>query len=215
MPTIYPLRTQLNTGAWTEGDDCGPVTIVNAIKWASDNKIDIKQSEVAEWVRKIRRWAERPYGGFFLERDCLRVYRSSEFRQEFFKRGLIPPTPAYYRRGSWDTVYRKLKDGNFLHLPVDYGDLRSGYAPTGSFTFTGDHYVALLHAPRISRKKNYVVVWDGDPLFDGRRDNIPDGWQHTRLSYFKKAAGEWGRPEAGYGYAYFIALKRNLGEYNG
>jgi hypothetical protein len=205
----------LNTGAPTDGEDCGPVTIINAIKWASGNKIAIGQSDVGPWVAKIRRWAERPWGGFFLERDCLRVYRHPEFRKEFFKRGLIPPTPAYYRRYGWDVVYRKLKAGQLIHLPVDYGVLRAGSAPVGSFTFSGDHYVALLHAPRISNQKNRVIVWDGDSLFDGRRDSIPDGWQHTQLSYFKKAAGEWGRPEAGWGHAYFISLKRNLGEYNG
>jgi hypothetical protein len=209
MPKVYPLRTQLNTGARTEGEDCGPVTIINVIKWASDNQIRIGQSDVDEWVRKIRVWARRPWGGFFLERDCLRVYRHPEFKALFTNRGLKPPTALILRKVSWQTTFmRYVKQGYAAHLPVNYGVLRwTGRAPVGSEMFNGDHYVLLLHAPRRS-KYGRVIVWDGDPLFDGRRDGIPKGWQQAPSWAFRAAAGRWGDYPAGEGKCYAIVLRK-------
>ena len=210
MPKLYPLRTQLNTGAPTDGDDCSPVTIINAIKWASNNQINIKQSDVARWVKKIRVWANRPRGGFFLMRDTFAVYEHPEFKAEFTKRGLKPPVATYHDRANWDVLVRRAKAGHFVHLAVNYGTLRAGHAPTGSSSFSGGHSLALLHAPKVSAHRHRLIVWDGDPLFDGRRQGIPDGWVGAPLVEFKRAAGNWGKPLADYGNCYMITLKKGV-----
>jgi len=205
---LYPLRTQLNSNSGTQGDDCGPVTIINVIKWASDNNIAIHQSQVGMWVRRIRDWANKPTGGLLLAGDCLQVYENINFKKLFYDIGYHAPEVNYQFRKSWyDSLAPKLRGGQMIHLGVDYGVLRDGRAPTASSTFRGGHYLCLLNGGVNSHGDR--MVWDGDPLFDGRRD-YPKGWQKTRLAYIKAAAAEWGAEyiQPGYNKASFIAIKK-------
>lgn len=203
---LHTLRTQLNTDSRTSGDDCGAVTCINGIIWASDGKVGPKsQDEVGDWVRRVRRWSNKPYGGLLLAGDCLQIYKHPSLRDRFKEANVMPMIATYAFRTTWDTVGRQLIAGRFVHLPVNYGVLRRGDAPMGSDTFRGGHSIALLHAPSQNGRRR---VWDGDPLFDGRRGEYPKGWQNAKLVDFKAAAAAWGKPLAGYDHAYAIFLRR-------
>jgi len=203
-----PLLTQLGTGSPTAGDDCACLVICNAIRWASHGRVGPKsQGEVKEWVRQIRSWARKPTGGLLMFGDCLEVYRHPDLHRAFDRAGAPPFSAGYFQGVSWDGVKGGLYNDRLIHLAIDYHVLRKGAAPMGSTTFNGGHSVALLGAQN-SRGRVYTNV--ADPLFDGRRAGIPDGWQVARLREYRAAAGAWGARPAGEGKATIIAVKRGV-----
>jgi hypothetical protein len=203
--TLPKLKTQLNTGSGTEGSDCGPVTIINAMLWASDGKVGPQsQKEVGEWVKKVRVWARKRTGALAVRDNQLRAYNSPEMAYEFHKVGLKPPKATYYFRLPWRTLREILKK-NGVHLAVNYAWLRAGKAPVGSRTFSGGHALFMQGDTPAHR---YVHTNVGDPLFDGRRRGIPDGYQDTRLFNYREAAGKFGSIRPGVGYATCIVLKK-------
>jgi len=190
--TLPRLRTQLDTGSPTASDDCAAVTALNLIRWASHGRVGPDgQHEVAAWVKRFRVAAgggSAMTGGMFIRAEVLKALRSSWLRGEFQKHGLKPLLTDYYFRIDWEDLKKIGQKGHGILLPLDYGTLIRGKAPIGDPNFYGDHSVGLIGFRTVS---NRVYTNDGDPLFDGRRHGIPDGYQDTRWHYFKDAAGDF------------------------
>lgn len=206
-PTLLPLRTQLGTGP-TAGDDCSVVTMANALRWASRGKVGPDaQSDVGRWAHQIRTWAGAPTDaahsrGLRFRTETLRAYRDPNVARLLSAAG-HSLTATYHYRAPWKAVFRALARGNAVHLPVQYGVLRRSGAPMGSSTFGDGHSVLLVGY--VQNPRHQVLTWDGDPLFDGRRPDIPHGWQHVRGAFFRDAAGRW---SGATGCATFIELRR-------
>jgi hypothetical protein len=204
--SLPDLRTQLKTGSGTEGDDCGVLTILNITLWASRGRIGPKdQSEVASWVKRVRRWAKRPSGAMLVRGDCFEVYQHPEYLKLFKDAKITPPKATYNYKLPWGTLRDRLRAGQASHMAVNYGVLRYGDAPMGSATFNGGHSLALVGARLIAGK---TWTYDGDPLFDGRRKGIPDGWKSAKLADFKAAAARFGSNPPGNDFATCITVKR-------
>lgn len=77
-----------------------------------------------------------------------------------------------------------LRAGWFVGLYVDYGVLNAEGGVTGDKKYTGVHCVGVWGW----RRKHGILVWDHDPLFDGRRPAIPYGRQHVPFGPLRKAA---------------------------
>jgi len=75
--------------------------------------------------------------------------------------------------------------GQYTGLFVDYGYLNKVGFITGDKHYTGIHCVGVWGW---RRSKNGILVWDHDPLFDGRRPAIPLGRQHVSLAILQSAA---------------------------
>lgn len=202
--TLPTLRTQLNSDSGTQGEDCGAVTILNAIRWASNGKVGPRtQGDVGYWVRKVRGWANKTRGGLLLRGDCLEIYKHPELKRAFERAGVMPLRATYLFRVGWGRAITLARTGDFLHLGVDYGVLDRSNAPMGSDTFRGGHSIGLT-GPH--RSHEHLHVWDGDPLFDGRRGEFPRGWSDARLLDFRAAAAAWSGVKPGY--ATFIVIRR-------
>lgn len=202
--TIPRLLTQLDNGAPTSGDDCSVMTLLNAVRWASDGRAGPRHhAEVDDWVADVRRWAGKPRGGLLFRGDTLQAYQHPQLAARLAREGVR--MRVEYRQGiSWDALTARLRSGWFVHLAVHYGVLNDGRAPSGSTSFRGGHSIALVEPHRSGGR---LMVRDGDPLFDGRRRGIPDGWTDARLIDFKRAAGAWGAIPPGYGKATAIFIK--------
>ena len=198
--------TQLDDGCFTAGDDCSVCTLLTAVMWATDGKVGPQShAEVPHWVRMVREWAGKPHGGLLFRGHTFRAYQSRGLMEECRKVHVAPIKAEYAQNIGWGTLGRRVVSGQLAHLAVDYGVLRSGNAPTGSATYSGGHSLPVVGAHKVA---HHLHVWDGDPLFDGRRDGIPDGWQDARLMDFRKAAGAWGANPPGAGHATAIFVRK-------
>jgi hypothetical protein len=202
------LLTQLGSGASTAGNDCAVITALNSIRWASDGKVGPRNhGELKDWVRAYREWAGVSENrGLLFKAETFAGYRHHELQKRFADAHLPPMQVEYVARVGWGTLIRRIQAGQFCHLAVNYGVLRANHhAPTGSTMFSDGHSIGLFGAHEVQGR---LHVFDGDPLFDGRRAGIPDGWQDARLYNFRKAAGNWGRFPAGVGHAYAIFIRK-------
>jgi hypothetical protein len=205
--SLPELKTQLRTGSGTEDKDCGPATVVNLILWASDGKVGPKnQHEMGAWVKLVRRWARNSNAPFRLRRDALRAYKHPELAYRFKKAGLKPLSATYYFDIRWSTLAKYVVH-NGVHLAVDYGILRQGKAPMGSPTFNGGHSLAMIGGSKPAGS-HYLFTNVGDPLFDGRRKSIPDGYQYTRMFNYREAAGKFGSFPPGGGKATCVVVRK-------
>lgn len=75
-----------------------------------------------------------------------------------------------------ESLKQLLREGWYVGLYVDYGVLNRLGAKTGDHNYTGLHCVGLWGWRRSLQGR---LVWDHDPLFDGRRPRIPFGRQHV------------------------------------
>jgi hypothetical protein len=140
--------------------------------------------------------------------DCFEVYQHPEYRKLFKDAGLKPPVATYHFKLPWGQLKDELRgQKKVAHMAVNYGVLRNGGAPTASLTFSGGHSLALVGARNVNGR---VWTHDGDPLFDGRRKGIPDGWQSARLNEFMAAAGAFGSSPPGTGFATCIIVARGV-----
>lgn len=205
------LWTQLSSGSGTEGEDCGAITVLNLITWASDGKVgpDMMSpardpQSVANWVKYIRRIANRPAGAMLVYGDIFEVLNSTEIRGAFRAQNLTPPTVIYRYGESFSDLRRWMavtKDRAIM-LAIDYGVARKSGCPVGSTTFDGGHAIMLTGMQRRRFRKNgrWTTRWGtlaGDPLFDGRQKpgsskRYPKGWQVARFYRYRKAAGAFG-----------------------
>lgn len=196
LPAMVPLRTQLRTGSPTAGDDCSAVTMLNAIRWASRGKVGpASQAQVAGWVHTIRQWSgaklASPGAGMLFRGQTFRGYRSPNLARTLSAAG-YGIHAGYLDRVPWKAVVNALRDGAYVHLPVDYGVLADGgQVRVASPTFRGGHSVALVGYELNARGQ--VRTWLGDPLADGRRKGIPRGWRMTHASYLAAAAAAWAK----------------------
>ncbi len=207
--TSLSLLTQLDSGAPTASNDCAVITALNSIRWASGGKVGPRNhGELKDWVHEYRRWAGVTENrGLLFRSETFAAYRHHELAKLFVDAGLSPIRAEYVARIGWGTLGRRIQADEFCHLAVNYGVLRSGgHLPMGSQTFSGGHSIGLFNAHEVH---DHLHVSDGDPLFDGRRAGIPDGWQDARLLYFRRAAGTWGQFPAGIGHAYAIFIRRS------
>jgi hypothetical protein len=135
------------------------------------------------------------------------MYTHRELRQEFHDAGLRTPIIEYHAGIGWNTLGERIQDGWLAHIAIDYGVLRLGDAPMGSETFNGGHSV-IANNGRKQRATGHLVATLGDPLFDGRREGIPKGYQTVRFSDYRDAAGRWGSHPVGAGHAYVILVRK-------
>jgi hypothetical protein len=209
LPT---LRTQLNTGAATHGEDCGPLACINATECASDGKVGPRyQKDVADtgddvrgWVRLMRAWANNATKPFMFPTDFMDALTDPDLARIFNQMGLPRLRPQAYSGGTWDTMKKWLRLDYPVILAVDYGVLNAGKAPTGDPAFDEGHVIVLAGS---DVRKRLVYVNDGDSLFDGRRAGIPKGWTETRLRYLKAAAARFGSSPPGTDKADFIVVR--------
>lgn len=202
--TPTKLLTQLDNGAPTAGDDCSVMTLLNAVRVITDGRVGPQRhSEVKEWVADVRHWAGKPTGGLLFRADTFQAYQHPTLAARLQREG-FRMRAEYQRSITWSALTARLKAGWLCHLAVDYGVLRAGKAPSGSVTFRGGHSLLLMRHGIMP----VGVVRDGDPLFDGRRKGIPDGWTDARLADFRLAAGRWGAIPPGVGKATAIFVKR-------
>jgi hypothetical protein len=96
-----------------------------------------------------------------------------------------------------------LRSGWYACGFVDYGKLNDLGAPTGDRSYRGIHAIGLWGWRRMG---SHRFVWDHDPLFDGRRANIPYGRQHVFFDPIQQALGEYAGTDLWSGWAVKIPL---------
>lgn len=205
------LWPQLRTGSGTEGEDCAAIAILNMIKKASGGKVGPDMlapaqdpQSVANWVKYIRRIANRPEGGLMVFGDAYEVLNSPEIRGAFRANNLTPPTVQYHYGMSFSDLRQWLtatKD-RIVFLAIDYGVARKSGCPVGSTSFSDGHAIVLtgMQRRRFWQRRRWVTRWAtivGDSLFDGRRKpnslkRYPKGWQIARYYRYMKAAAAFG-----------------------
>lgn len=209
--SIKRLWTQLNSGAPTAGMDCGAITAINLIVWASHGKIgpdylkpEDDPNSLKSWVRMVRQWAGNPNRPMLVEGDIFQVLNSKNLQTMFSRAGVGRMYATYH----YGMAFNDLR--SFLHqsqdhaamLAIDYGVARANGAPMGSTSFSDGHAVALYGAEQIKVRngRKYHLRWFtnvGDPLFDGRRKprsltRYPKGIQRARLFSYRRAAAAFG-----------------------
>lgn len=204
----HRLMTQLDTGSGTEGEDCVFVTCINGIRYMSRGKVGPKeQDDVGFWVKRIRQWAGRRTGPGYLRTDALKIYRHPELKELFAKANMSRPQASLRMGIDYATDLKALlKKGQFVHLQVSYAVINKNRPepPSGDFAFKEDHSLCILGAETAA---GLVYTNEGDPLFDGRRSNVPKGWQSIRYSWMREPAGKFGDKPWGVGKAECITLK--------
>lgn len=227
------LWTQLGTGSGTEGEDCGAVSVLNVITWASGGKVgpDLQlpardPQSVAGWVRYIRRLARKPSGAMLVFGDIYEAMSHAQVRAAFRSAGIRAPQVGYRYGWSFADMRQWLaaSPDRAVILPVVYGVARRDGAPMGSTTFNDAHAIVLVGARKRRVKvggkwRRWWYTRLGDPLMDGRRRpgslrRYPKGWQTARLWCYRAAAGAFGtgpdgRPRPiGAGRAVVITVER-------
>lgn len=196
-----PWRGQLETGAPTEGSDCGVLSFTYQVQGASMNRITPPALGMSwpAWVKAVRHAMGRTTGATSTV-DWYRAWRSSWLRELFNGAGLAPPKVQRLHGSSWDTMKRHLRAGRYIALCVNYGVLRRQAGaldvPVGSDTFSGGHALVLVG---LRAADQLVYTNDLDPLFDGTPAKVPDGPVVARLAAFKAPAGQFGKHPHGFG----------------
>jgi hypothetical protein len=176
------FRPTLRTQLWrpvTGAVDCGPRTWQHAIQFATKQHRN-------PGIDRLRTLARQE------GRQTTNVYDADRVMD---KLGL-----TYQRKvnASWDVAVDALRHGKGLHLCISYGvlnDLQS--ARSGDKVFRGGHSIwvqEIRHNPQGRR-----VALSYDPLYDGRRANIPDEPQWIRIETLRKACAVF----AGHGYRFW------------
>ena len=215
IKSLGKLWTQLFSGSGTEGMDCGAVTCVNLIQWASHGKIypipglaAWIPGSLGWWVKKVRRIAGNPNRPMLVEGDIFQVLNSNEIQAELHKVG-VSRMYAWYNYGKSYTELRLWLEESTSHaamLAINYGVARANGAPMGSNSFSGGHAIMVTGIQRIRQRVRVKGHWRyprryfwavGDPLFDGRRKPVslkryPKGFQKARVFNYRKAAGAFG-----------------------
>jgi hypothetical protein len=160
--TLAPPRidSQLDNGTPTASKDCAVMTIIGAVRWATGGRVVPTVAEVRNIAGNPRDRAGEPRGLYLSE--MLRVYRHYG----------IDATPVE----SLDAVRNALGDGAMVHTFIPY-DALNRIAPelSGQRDLDRQHAGALYGLrPGADGALETTVL---DPLYDGRRGNIPDGPQ--------------------------------------
>lgn len=196
-----PWKAQTETGAPTEGADCGVLTTTYQIQVASGNRVTPAKAGMTwqSWVRELRAAMGRNAGATSTA-DWYRAWRSAWMRSLFRQAGYQVPRVQRLHGSSWDTMKNHLRAGRSIGLCVDYGVLRRQAGaldvPVGSDTFSDGHALALVG---IRAADGLVYTNDLDPLFDGTPAKVPDGPVVARLAAFKAPAGAFGARPHGFG----------------
>lgn len=174
VPTLCLTQLNNNGNPWpfndpvTEKFDCNIAKTAEAVFYFNGDKL------TADQVRQMgNRVGPRPSGNGTTDKV-------------FQKEGMVKGTD--YELAN-PRPFTDLKDalyaGWYVGLYVDYGYLNRVGALTGDRKYTGLHCVGLWGW---RRSTTGILVWEHDPLFDGRRAVIPMGRQHVVLAPLRKAA---------------------------
>lgn len=192
-----PWCGQLETGAKTEGADCGPRTLINLMLASSRGKVGPRTAaQQDDWTADVRRWMGKPGNVATTPADLVKAWASSTLSDRFTKAGLYKPKLTRHNDDDQSKILRGISDDRMYGVCVDYGVLRATDAPTASSTFTGGHWIMLTG--RASHGE-HIDVLDCDPLFDGRRKGIPHGPTVAVFNDFRDAMAKFGEQDPGRG----------------
>lgn len=173
VPTLD--RTQLNNRGngfpffdpATAKKDCNVAKVSEAIEYFNGHRL------TAQWVRRVGGYpGSVPTGNTLAQR----VFQSE---------GMVKGTDFILagKRPLAD-LHAYLRDGWYVGGYIDYGVATSVDLPSGDKKYTGAHCIGIWGW---RRSKTGILVWDHDPLFDGRRAAIPYGRQHVNAAKVFKA----------------------------
>lgn len=207
VPVVLPATTprpwtgQLETGAPTEGEDCGVRAFINAVRVASDNLVGPPASwSGAEraWTARVREWMDKPTGATTTD-DWWRAWHHPTLAALFRGRGLQLPVVQRMSGASWAEVPRHLAAGRVVMLCVRYGTLRDDpRAPVDAGGFMDGHALVLTGFGKDADGRGWTR--DLDSLLDGPR--------RARIGAFRRAAGAFGSRPWGDGRLEGLSVRR-------
>lgn len=196
-----PWVKQTDTGAPTEGKDCGPRGTLNVLLWATRNLVGPKTRGAAQrsWTALIRKAMKRPGKVATSVDDWRTALLSSVVARLCMEHGLKPPSVKRLSGAEWGDVADHLAAGRAVMAGIDYGTLIDGKdAPVGSRTFRDGH----------------CVVWAGYALDENGWvwscvfDSLLGSVRVVRLRWYRDAAGDFGTRPWGRGRLEGISVGR-------
>lgn len=173
-----PVHQPQLTGVSSQSADCGVRTTQMLIDWATRGA----KKPGPRWLRKRMGFDDptAPIGTNPSHWD--RAIKSFDSPAELGgKYEFIPGTPLLGQ--PWSRIENHLIDGKMVGLAIHYGTWdRLAPKKSGSSTFKGFHAVPLKGLDDRGRTKDF------DPLFDGRRADIPRGPIMVPLEKMEQAA---------------------------
>jgi hypothetical protein len=203
-----PHQKQLQTGSPTGGEDCGVITTLHGLEYASGNKLKPNPKRPAkEWVRLLRnRMAKQlfwPATNISNQEQALEHDRTDA---EMALIGLTPVVATKFLPGTYADLVAQLKAGRWVGIATSYREFnRIMPKLSGDRAFMGDHMVGVVGYGRDAKGREWG--WLYDPTHDGRRPGIPKGPQQVQLALlFQTAAARTGLPPDT---ASFISVRRS------
>jgi hypothetical protein len=211
---VTTLWRQLGTGSGTEGEDCGAASDINGLYLLSGGKLgpDMvrparEPQSMANWVKFVRRLANRPRGALFVYGDMTEALGKL---RAAFKARTGDELRIDYRYGMAFGDLREWLRGRQDRCAIvayQYGIARKDGAVTASESFNGSHVSVWTNVRRrrIKVGNRYIRRWmmtNGDSLFDGRAKpgggRYPKGYQTVRMYRYRRACGAFGAGPDGY-----------------
>ena len=180
---------QLGTGSPTAGADCGVLSTIHALEFASSNRLGPRmKTGVKNHVAKMRsRMTPQPFWPATnitnqeeaLESPLTTVEMVAAGSSEVNARKFLPGTP--------EMLVEELTKGRWVNLAISYAWINDN-APviSGDSLFRGDHMIGMVGIAMDKRARYWTTEYD--PLHDGRRAGIPKGPKVVLLDSLISAA---------------------------
>jgi hypothetical protein len=192
VPTLDIVQLNNHGNPWpfndpaTEKEDCNVAKTSEAVHYFNGAQLTAKQTRTA---------------GHALSGPTGTTLTNDVFQSQ----GMVKGTDYILARGVpiADLRHLYLRTGWYVGAFVNYGVLNHLGALTGDKNYNGIHCIGLWGW---RRSVDGILVWDHDPLFDGRRPAIPFGRQHVPFDPIQHALEAYAGPGLWSGWAVKIPL---------